>query len=342
MQENHDNTIQWGRILTITGFSLIFLAFVYWHIIFVQGSLIRQAESAYMQEQIRAMEKNLSEIQQECQFINESFTQDPLLAASLQKIPREGTKGLSLPGYDAMQKKYARNDLQLISGQGMVLWSTNNSSQKGEDVSYQRLVLASLQEKGKVNALESVDSNLNVVSTVPLFNENKYIGVSKLRMPLDKALERRLPKNEKGKQAIFQLNGIQRSQIWGEEKSQTVINTGDIKKIHQGEAFYRPTTDKKLMLLIFPLKDIDNIPIAYMQREISRQTFQEARTNNILLIIIMTLIVLFTNFLLLVGDEFDFSSTKPESFKLKDSGKISRVSIHVKPIPKEHAEDEKS
>lgn len=340
MQENHSSPVQWRKILIVSGLSLLVLAFLAWNLIFIQRPIIKQAENSYSQEQIYKTQAILSEIQQECQAVHETIVQDPLVTEALLKAHLQKS-ALSIPTYSNLQKKYACNSLQLLSAQGLVRWSPDKLWETGKDLRYERIVLTSLLEKGKLNTLVFENENLNLVSTVPLFNEEKYIGVSKLCISFSQALQRKLPEKRPGHYAVFQLNGIQRNLIWETQKSQVVLNTNDIKRLQQGEAFYRSTQDKKTILLLIPLKDADHITIAYLQREIPRQLFVEARTNNLLFFIIITILTLIAMFLMLHQEGLSFFTATPESADLQNHGKISRVSIRMKAVS-DDIEDEKA
>lgn len=330
MQEHNRSSVQWSRILIVSGASLLILAFLYWNVLFVQGNLIKQAEANYMQQQIQSMQMKLADIKLECQYLNRAIAADPSIMKSMQKAGPNGIDELKLPLYAKVQEEYALNNLQLLSDEGLVMWSIINPAQKGEDQSYRRNILAAIEEKDSLSALELLDADLNIVNVIPIFNGNNYMGSSELSMHLGKALERRLAKKELSYYSIYQLNGIQRDLLWTGKESRIVINTGDIKKVQMGEPFYRPDQGEK-MLVIIPLKDVDNITVAYVQGEISRKTFLDVRTNNLLFLIISTLLVLFAGYLLAIPDGLYISVAKSESAGFKDNGKISRVSIRVKP-----------
>lgn len=340
MQDNQKNPVPWAKILVVSVLNLIILTFIYWNVLVVQENMIKQAETAYMQDEIHTLESMLTEIKQEIESINYAITFDPLVEEWLKRARYQEIKELYLPGYFKLQKKYALSNLEFISDEGVVMWSVNNPVEKGEEVSYKRFVQASLQSKKSLTVIDSGDTKLNMVSTIPLFIQDKYTGISELSIPLNKALARKLSLTEQGHYAIFQLDGIQRNLIWEDKKLQVVLNTSDLKKIHQGEAFFRPTQDKKAMLVVLPLKDIDGISSGYIQAEISRQMFGEARTNNRLFLLIITLLILFASFLIVNREGLNFSSTQPEMVNLTDSGKISRVSIHIQPVLKDHTENE--
>lgn len=334
MQDNQSSSYHWTRIIIVSGASLLILAFLYWNVLFVQGNLIKQAETAYMQQQIHSLEAILADIERECQTLNKEIAADPAVEKTLLKAGPQGVNNMKVPAYAELQDQYALNNLQLLSAKGRVMWSVNNPAQKGEDQSYRRSILAALQEKDSLCALERMDADLNIVSSVPVFNENKYIGSSELSMHLGKALENRLSKKERACYSIYQLNGIQRDLLWTGKESRMVINTSDIKKVQKGEAFYRPGEDKK-MLVIIPLKDIDSISVAYIQGEIPRKTFLDARTNNLLFLIICTLLILFSGYLLAIPEGLNISVAKSEPAGFKDKGRINRVSIHVNPAGKD-------
>ena len=342
MQEDKSSTIQWPTILIVSLLSLVILTFSYWNVIAVQGDIIKQAEAAYMREQIYTMEASLRELGQECQSLNKTIASYPEVEKSIIKAKRQGLKELSLPAYSKWQGKYALTNLQLISPQGLILGSVKTPVGKEEDVSYRRLILTSLQSKQSSVAFEAYDEGINLVSAAPVFTEDKFIGLSEIDMSLGQGLERKLDKKVNGHYAIFQLDGIHSQLIWEEKTSRMVLNTSDIKKIHQGGAYYRPTPDKKIMLLVIPLKDIDGVSIGYIQGEISRQMFVDARTNNLIFLVIITLLILIASYFMVSreGTHF-FPQSKHETVNLADSGKISRVSIHVKPVQKENSEDEK-
>ena len=159
-------------------------------------------------------------------------------------------------------------------------------------------------------------------------------------MSLEQALGRKLVKKEKGQYSIFQLDGIHTRLISAGKDNHMVLNTDDIKRIHQGEAYYRPTSDKKVMLLVVPLKDSDDISIGYIQGEISRQAFLEAQTNNMLFLIIMTLLIIIISGIIIGWSGDGISHLQNEAVSLIDNGKISHLSISVKPVNLDNNEDD--
>jgi len=339
VRENNESNIQWRTGLIILVLDLVMLSFLYWNVISVQGEMIKQAETTYMCEQVHVMEAILRDLGKECQSLNKSIASYPEVEKSMIKAKHQDLKKLSLPDYSSWQSRYSLTNLQLISPQGLILGSAKKAIEEKEDVSYRRLILASLRDKGNLVAFESDHAGFNLVSTVALFTADKFIGLSELDMSLEQALERKLAKKVNGHYAIFQLDGIHSSLTWEDKASRMVLNTSDIKKIHQGEAYYRPTPDKKTMLLVVPLKDIDGVSIGYIQGEISRQAFQDARTNNLLFLLITTLLILIASLFMVSRERFDFPQSKHKT--VTDSGKISRVCINVQPAQQDNHEDEK-
>lgn len=289
---------------------------------------------------INAMEASLLQIAQKCQSLNKTIVSYPEVEQLINKSKKQDLQELSLPVYSRLQSEYALTKMQLISSQGAVMASVNKLTGEEKDVGYRRLILKSLQDKESLEALESAEAGINLVSTCPLFTGDKFIGVSELDMSIEQVLESKLVKKEKGQYSIFKLDGIHTNLIWEEKASHMVLNTDDIKKIHQGEAFFRPGSDKQIMLLVVPLKDIDDIPIGYIQGEISRQAFLEARTNNLLFLIIMTLLIITGSCLIIGQPGAEFAHSQHEAVNLMGNGKISHLSINVKPVNLDNHEDE--
>lgn len=292
-----------------------------------------------MRGKIHAMEATLLAIGEECQSLNKAMASELEVEQAIKKTKKQSLKNLYLPDYDKWQSKYSLTKMQLISSQGQVIGRVNQPIGEGEDASYRRVILESLQNKESLAAFESADAGIDLVSTAPLFTEDKFIGVSELNMSLEQALERKLVKNESGQYAIYKLDGIRARLIWEEKASRMVLNTNDIKKLHQGEAFYRPTSNKQIMLLVVPLKDIDDIPIGYIQGEISRQAFLEARTNNLLFLLIITLLIIIASGIMVGRPGSGFAHSQHETVNLAGNGKISHLSINVKPVNLDNSED---
>jgi len=324
LQNDEMNRLEWRRIIVFLGINLLIVTFLCWNIIFVQGKMLRLAETSYMQEQINKMEASLQELKEECQLLNTAVAHDPNVEKAFISARRSDMNELILPVFAQWQKQYRVEQIQFVSSHGIGIWDINKPLEPGDDLSYRRVINQSMEQKEKLAVIESSEAGNFIVSTAPIFRDNQFIGISELGLSLEKALGDKLKKIGPGNYAIFELDGIEENLLWEERASQLVLNTADIEKIHQGKAFYQTSADKKTMQLLVPLQDMDGITIGYIQGEISRQTFIKARNFNYLLLLLITIWMLVASLYIAGWGRFQFGIKERKLLRLTGKGKISR------------------
>lgn len=328
MQGDNRSRIQWHTILVLLGINLLIGVFLYWHTFVVQGNILKQAEAAYMHEQLVNMESAVQEIKDECQLLTTRIALDPDVKKAFIKNDRDRLNKLILPVYSQWQDQYWVNQLQFISTRGIGVWDMNKPISSGDDdLSYRRVIMQSIMQKQRLAVIESTEEVQSIVSTVPLFDGDKFIGLCELGISLDKSLGDRLKNLTSGNYTIFELKGIESRVLWQKRATRMVLNTDDIRKTQEGKSFYRPSQDKKVMLAVVPLKDVDCITVAYVQGEIPRRTFTKALYYNYLFMGLMMAFMLFASV---------FTAKRTGSYssldlldQWTDKGKISQLNIRA-------------
>ncbi len=330
MHRNNFSHIQWPRVLVILVINLIAGAFLYWNIIVLSENLLRQAEASYMREQLHKMESSLLELTEECQSLSTSIARDSSVQKAFISADRSRINTLMLPAYSKWQDKYRVNQMRLISSKGIGVWDINSPMGSGNDFSYRRIIQHTINKKEKQAAIESSEETNSIVSTVPIFSGDNFLGLCELGLSLESALGGKIKTKGPDNYAIFKLDGIRSSLLWENKASRLVLNTADIEKVQQGQAFYRPSEDKKIMLEVIPLQDIDGITIGYIQGEISRQVFFHARQHNYLCLIIIMVFILLTSVYILYGVGIQLTPHDRELVNIMENGKISRLRFDSK------------
>lgn len=270
----------WRSMMLLVGLILLGGLLLYWYFFMIQGNLLKQAEQLYIKDQISKIEDCTQKQTIECQSLAASVANDPAVYRAYQQSSRSNLNKLIMPVFSQWQTQYRVNQIQFISPQGLGVWDTNKPLGSADDLSYRRIIRQSLSRKEKMTAVESSDGTCSIVSTVPLFAGNKFIGICDLSISLDKGLGEKLKKIEAGNYGIFALDGVSSRLLWEKEPCKLALNTDDIKKVQQGKTFYRTSQDPRVMLAVVPLKDIDGIPLAYVQGEISRKSLADAQRYN--------------------------------------------------------------
>ena len=296
MQENERRRFNWQAILALLLITLLVVGFMVWNTIFIQGEILHHAQDSYMREQIGNMTAGLEQIELEGQNLNGQIANNAKLQAAFQQDNHELMDQLLQPIYKQWKSQYGVKELELVSSQGAVAWSANHLLHVGDDLSYQRIVYKSLQEKARMSAAESGETVNLIVATMPLFNGDKYIGLCKIGISMQ-SLGNKLQQLEAGKYAIYNLNGIESSLVWQNKRGEVLLNTADLKKLHDGQTFSK-TLDRETILAIVPIKDNDGVCIAYMQGQISIQTFRQARQNNFILLLLIAVFTLLASYIL--------------------------------------------
>lgn len=295
MHANENGRSNWQPIWSWLIISLLIVGFMVWNLIFVQGKILRDAEKYYMQEQIGNITSSLEQVEQEGQKLTQQVAANAKLQAALQEDNGAQMDKLLQPVYKQWQKHYGVKELDLISSRGAVIWSSDSDLNAGDDMSYQRIVTKSLREKVRLSALESNESENLIVTTLPLFSGNKFLGLCKVAFPMQ-SLGDKLKKLNTGKYAIYNLNGIESNLVWENKKGEESLNTADLKKLHDGQIFSK-SLDWKTILTVVPLKDIDGVTVTYIQAQISTQTFRQVWLNNYILLIFLILFMLLVNYI---------------------------------------------
>jgi hypothetical protein len=299
VQENERRRFNWQPILVLLLITLLVVVFMVWNTIFMQGKILHHAQDYYMQERIGNMTAGLEQVEQEGQNLTGQIANNAKLQAAFQQGNHEQLNKLLPPIYKQWESRYDVKELDLISTGGSVVWSSNHLLSAGDDLSYQRIVHKSLQEKVQMSAAESGETDNLIVTTLPLFSGDEYIGLCKVGISMQ-SLGKKLQKLDAGKYAIYNLNGIESSLVWQNKRGELLLNTADLKKLHDGQTFSK-TLDRKTILAIIPIKDNDGVCIAYMQGQISIQTFRQARQNNFILLLLIAVFTLLASYILTRG-----------------------------------------
>lgn len=299
MNTNDNRPINRLPIMALLLIALLVLGFMVWNIIFIQGKILHNAEKYYKQEQVQNINASLKQVEQEGRQLTLQMANNTKLRDAFEERDYQQLNKLLQPVYKQWRNQYGVKELELISSQGSVVWSSNNLLDAGYDLSYKRIVGKALQDKTAIAAAESSETDNLIVTTLPMFSGDEYVGLCKLGISMQ-SMGDQLEKLGAGRYAIYDLDGIQSNLVWP-KKSQTVpLNTADLKKLHDGENVSR-ALDNKTTLAVVPIKDIDGICIAYIQGQISMQAFRQARQSNFLMLFLIAIFILSAGFILLRG-----------------------------------------
>lgn len=294
MQAKEKGRSNWQPVWSVLLVSLLIMGFMIWNVIFVQNRILHRTEKIYLQEQTENISARIAEVNQETEKMALQLAgNDRVIEAFRQGDDTQLDKMLT-PVFKQWQQRYGIAQLSLISADGKAVWSSEESIKPGDDMSYQRIVNQSRRQKETVSVLESSENNTLLVTTRPLFNNDKYIGLCKIGISMP-YLGSQLQKSSPGKYAIFSLNGIDSTLLWQNQKMQSSLNTADIKKLQDGDMISR-SLDRNTKMLVIPLQDVDGITVAYIQNQLSWRELYQAGIMNYLMLLLMFGFILLANY----------------------------------------------
>ncbi|CFX82054.1 Uncharacterized [Syntrophomonas zehnderi OL-4] len=238
-----------------------------------------------MREQLRDIQSAVDKINEVCGSLTNYIAVDAEVKKAFADNDQDRLNEIILPVYARWQDNYSINQLQLVSSHGKRVWDVNTLLDANTDLKYRRIIHHSIEQKQRLTVIESFEGKNSIVSTVPFFVADKYIGFCELDLSLHLSLREHLDKMASLENyAVYELQGIESRLLWQKKPPRVELNTDDIRKAQKGTPFYRSSGDKNITLIVVPLVDMDNITVAYIQGEISRQAFIKARNYNYVLL----------------------------------------------------------
>lgn len=334
MQTKAGDRSVWRPAWLVLSVSLLVMGFMIWNVIFVQNQILQRSEKKHLQQQSESISAQVAHINQETEKLALQLAGDDRVIEAFRQGDDEQLIKLLPPVFKQWQR-YGVSQLSLIAANGTALWSSQAGIESGDDMSYQRIINKSLRQKVSVSAMESSDNNCLLVTTRPLFYNDKYIGLCKIGISIA-YLGNRLQELDAGQYALFSLNGIDSILLWENQAMQSSLNTADIKKLHDGDEISR-SLDRNMKMLVIPLRDVDGVTVAYLQNQFAQRELYQAKVLNYIMLLLVLGFILLANYVCGKGGS-DYTDDFGDSFARMT--KINRVAFNITADKPQHSNNQ--
>ncbi|MBO8158805.1 methyl-accepting chemotaxis protein [Thermosyntropha sp.] len=262
-------------ILYLVVFNIIIFTIFYWNNLGLQQLLIKDFEKEYAENVTNTLNSGIKDAMEEAELFSDSLAADPDIVKAFAGQERNELAYLLNPVYENWKQKHDISQLQFINPDAHSFYRAHAPEEYGDDLSFRPALMKAINNREQVLAVEEGVQGYGIRCIKPLYSGDEFIGVFEIGMSLEGELGERLKKLD-GTYFIKKADG---TFLWGEENSKVSLTEKDKKKILAGEAFYRLSDDKKHILSLVPIKDVDGKTIAFIQGEIPRTAFLMAEAN---------------------------------------------------------------
>lgn len=288
------NSLKTRIILLLVIFNLLVFAFFYWNSLVLQRMLVKDFEEEYIAQTSKTVAKCVEDAEKEARILSDSLFASSTIKAAFMRQDRAELIELALPVYQQWQKDYHIAQLNFFTPEGKAILRAQKPEQYGDDVSYRKALAKAIQTKQQVIAAEKGVTGFGIRCLTPLVVEDRLVGIYEVGISLEEAVGEALSDLQQGEYAILSLEQQQTGVLWQSSALSISPEGADLEKLEEGQSYSRKTSDNRLILSLVPIKDVEGNTIAFVQGEISRDTFIQAEKraqNRSLLIVIISLLL---------------------------------------------------
>lgn len=263
-------------IISLIMFNILIFSIFYWTNSNMQSSLINQFESRYAADVTHTVENTLGSSGREASILANAILSNVEIVESFKSGDRNNLTKLLVPIYEQWSKDYQVAQMQFITADGYSFLRAHMPDRHGDSLSFRSALVETINTQKPIISVESGVAGFGIRSMIPVFEDNKFVGVFEVGISLEDELARVLSEFENGNYHVFGYIDETPNLLWGNSEVISNITTDDVEVLKNGNSLYRITEDNKHIVLFVPIMDINNNFIAYIQGEISRAEFIQA------------------------------------------------------------------
>lgn len=297
------NSLKTRIILMLVIFNLLVFGFFYWNSLVLQRMLVKDFEEEYIAQTSETVADCIRDAEKEAQILSNSLFVNSVIKEAFVRQDRAELLKLALPVYEQWQKDHHISQLNFFSAEGKAILRAQKPEQYGDDVSYRKALAKAIQTRQQVIAAEKGVTGFGIRCLTPLVVEDRLIGIYEVGISLEEAVGEALSELQQGEYAILSLEQQQTAVLWQSSIPSISLEAADLDKLDKGESPSRKSSDNRLILSLVPIMDVEGNTIAFVQGEISRDTFiqaeKRAQTRSLLIVIISLFLVCVVAYLVL-------------------------------------------
>ncbi len=297
------NSLKTRIILMLVIFNLLVFGFFYWNSLVLQRMLVKDFEEEYIAQTSETVAECVKDAEKEAQILSNSLFANSAMKEAFIRQDRAELLKLALPVYQQWEKDHHLSGLNFFSAEGKAILRAQKPEQYGDDVSYRKALAKAIQTRQQVMATEKGALGFGIRCLTPVVVEDQLVGIYEVAISLEEAVGEALSELQQGEYAILSLEQQQTGVLWQSSALTISLEAADLEKLEKGESPSRKSSDNRLILSLVPVKDVEGNTIAFVQGEISRDTFiqaeKRAQTRSLLIVIISLLLVCAVAYLVL-------------------------------------------
>ena len=266
---NFKTSLKTKIILYLVVFNVVIFSVFYWNNMNLQRKLVSDFERDYAERVVQMVENSIGEAQKEATLLSEVLGSNEEVVRFFAARDKERLRTIVDPLYKSWKEKHAVAQLQFIGPDAVSFYRAHQPDKYGDDLSFRPALMQAIKKEKTVIALEEGAHGYGIRCLNPTYLNGQFIGVFEVGMSLEQQLGKRLMEL-KGTYLIKKATG---EVLWQSGESRANIIPEDEEKVRAGETLLKVTPDKKYILALVPLKNVKNETVAFVQGEVSRETF---------------------------------------------------------------------
>lgn len=314
-------------VVNLVVFVVIIFALSYGINVSVQNKLVDELEEQYAMSILNQTELALNSAYDQAEALAQALEHNPEIARAFADRDRELLESLVAPLYTSWQTEYDVAQLQFITPDLHSFYRAHKPEEFGDDLSFRKGLSRVTETQGRLTTAESGAAGYGLRCIIPLFDGDQFVGACEVGISLDKAVERALGSQNLEYYSLYSLADGQSEKLWGNDHKVS-LSPADLEKLQQGQAFYRNSSDNKYMLVIIPIKDVDNQTIAYIHGELPRDSILQAGKSarlSILGIMILALLLLCGSIVLILRKALQHLKPLQEAMNAVSNGDLTKI-----------------
>lgn len=278
-------------ILSLVLFNIVIFSIFYWNNMALQKMLIKDFEDEYARRVMEITNTTVEVAKEEAVPLSNSLAGHEDIIEAFAARDREKVKSIIDPVFSSWNENHGVAQLHFIDEKGVSFYRAHQPEKYGDDLSFRPALMQAIRNKEQVVDIEEGATGYGIRCINPLYYNGQFIGVFEVGISLEKEIGERLAKLE----GIYSIKKTDGQVLWQNEESKVSLTGEDENKILAGEPFYRLSSDARYILTLIPVKNVEGKVVAFVQGEVSRETFILAETKakqRALLVIILGLVFL--------------------------------------------------
>jgi methyl-accepting chemotaxis protein len=240
---------------------------------------------------------------------------------------RELLGTLLAPLFESWEKEYHIAQLQFITPDVHSFYRAHKPEEFGDDLSFRKGLSQVIQTQEPLTVVESGVAGYGLRCIIPLTDGDRFLGACEVGISLNKVVERALGDQNLGYYSLNSLKDGQSEKLWGDDAKVPLLSA-DLEKLHQGQSFYRTSADDKYILVMLPIKDVDNQTIAYIHGELPRDRILQAEKTaqmRMLLIMVLALLILCSSIIIILRRALYHLKPLQEAMNDVSNGDLTKI-----------------